>query len=125
MYCQKFRTVTIVIAFQNFRLNPLKLLVLQPCWSTRSLCYLMLLMLQIATCSAALRAIHVAETDHEELVSSEESYDLNSFELHPRSKWFTAAQIACLKVHHSNGMTRTSKKLIHMIEKSAAVLVLV
>ena len=56
--------------------------------------------------------------ESEELISSEE--ESSSFEVRPRAKRFTAAQIACLKAHHSNGMTRTSKKLIHMIEKAAA-----
>lgn len=59
--------------------------------------------------------------ESEELVSSEEGgYDLSSFELRPRSKPFTAAQIAFPKAHYSNGMMRTSKKLIHMVEKAAA-----
>ena len=68
--------------------------------------------LQIATCSAAQRAI--AEMESED--SLDEKSDLK---LRPRSKRFSAAQKACLTAHHSNGMTRTSKRFFHMIEKAA------
>ena len=62
--------------------------------------------------------------ESEELFSSEEENCgkkvLSSCGLRPRCKRFNYAQIACLKAHHANGMTRTSKRFIHMIEKAAA-----